>query len=336
VSVVVTCYNLGPFLAEAVDSVLGQSFTDVEILIVDDGSTDTETKAILDTFSRPKTRVLRSEHRGLPGAKNLGTAQTGGELLCFLDAGDVLEARMLARSIAALDAAPSMAFASHWLRTLGADERDWTPSNCDFPALLDMNSVNGSALIRRSAFEAIGGFDETFLDGCDDWDLWITMVEQGHPGTIIPEFLARSRRLVPMRPGLYRRLATKHAASYRAYLEPLLIRREREEAHLKGQIHDLQLDDYLLVTPQLTSARDDVRSAERWRQAEDEAAERETALATAERRRRDAESRCLAAEEAAHQTMDEVAALRRSVSWRLTAPLRAVLGLVRPPKARRR
>jgi len=386
VSVVVPCYNLGPYLAEAVDSALGQSFTDIEILVVDDGSTDPETRAILDTFSRPKTRVLRSENRGLPGAKNFGISHTSGELLCMLDADDLLEPQMLARSVAALDAAPSIAFASHWLRTFGDEQWDWTPSSCDFPALLDMNTVNGSALVRRSAVEAVGGFDETFLDGCEDWDFWITMVEQGHPGTIIPEFLFRYRRrtgsmsrvmMEDKHPSLYRRLASKHAASYRAHLEPLLVRREREEAHLRGQIHDLALDEYLLLTPQVTSARDDLRDIERWRQAQDEATarardaalaekarvERDAAVAAAEhmageqaamRREHaeaesrhqdteatlrhahaDAESRFRAAETAAHQAMGEVAALRRSWSWRLTSPLRAALDVVRPPKGSR-
>ena len=367
-SVVVPCYNLGPYLAEAVDSALGQTFADIEILVVDDGSTDPETRAILDTFSRPKTRVLRSENRGLPGAKNFGIAHTSGDLLCMLDADDLLEPQMLARSVAALDAAPSIAFASHWLRTFGDEQWDWTPSSCAFPALLDMNTVNGSALVRRSAVESVGGFDETFLDGCEDWDFWITMVEQGHPGTIIPEFLFRYRRrtgsmsrvmMEDKHPALYRRLVSKHTASYRAHLEPLLVRREREEAHLRGQIHDLELDEYLLLTPRLTSARDDLRDVERWRKAEDEAAalardaalkeearaERDAAVAAAEhmaeehaamrRERADAESRYRAAETAAHQAMGEVAALRRSWSWRLTSPLRAALDVVRPPKGSR-
>ena len=372
VSVVVPCYNLGPYLAEAVDSALGQTFTDIEIVVVDDGSTDPDTRAILDAFSRPKTRVLRTENRGLPGAKNFGIGHTGGELLCMLDADDLLEPQMLARSVAALDAAPSIAFASHWLRTFGDEQWDWTPSRCDFPALLDMNTVNGSALVRRSAVESIGGFDETFLDGCEDWDFWITMVEQGHPGTIIPEFLFRYRRrtgsmsrvmMVDKHPSLYRRLVSKHAASYRAHLEPLLVRREREEAHLRGQIHDLELDEYLLLTPQVTSARDDLRDVERWRRVEDEAAlreqarlaleaaaheariQRDAAVAAAEhmaeaqaamrRAHADAESRYRAAETAAHQAMGEVAALRRSWSWRLTSPLRAALDVVRPPKGSR-
>jgi len=369
VSVVVPCYNLGPYLAEAVDSALGQTFTDLEIVVVDDGSTDPETRAILDTFSRPKTRVLRSENRGLPGAKNFGIGHTTGELLCMLDADDVLEPHMLERSVAALDAAPSIAFASHWLRTFGDEQWDWTPSSCDFPALLDMNTVNGSALVRRSAVESIGGFDETFLDGCEDWDFWITMVEQGHPGTIIPEFLFRYRRrtgsmsrvmMEDKHPSLYRRLASKHAASYRAHLDALLVRREREEAHLRHQIHDLELDEYLLVTPQLTSARDDLRDAERWRRAEQTvaaereaaqtaAAEREAALASADRLRADLAAERAAAERAhddaeasrraveavAQRAIEEVGALRRSWSWRLTSPLRAALDVVRPPKGSR-
>src|SRR6185503_4030031 len=97
------------------------------------------------------------------------------------------------------------------------------------------------------ALEAVGGFDETFLDGCEDWDLWMTMVERGYRGTIIPEFLFRYRRRTgsmsqvmmqgDTHPALYRRLVAKHADSYRAHFEPLLVRREREEVHLKGQIH---------------------------------------------------------------------------------------------------
>jgi glycosyltransferase involved in cell wall biosynthesis len=383
VSVVVPCYNLGPYLAEAVDSVLAQSFTDVEILVVDDGSTEPATRELLDGFDRPRTRVLRIENRGLPGAKNVGLRNTTGELLCMLDADDVLEPDMLRRSVMALDADPSIAFASHWLRTFGEEQWEWTPTSCEFPALLDMNTVNGSALMRRTAIEAVGGFDETFLDGCEDWDLWITMVERGLRGVIIPEFLFRYRRRTgsmsqvmmqgDTHPALYRRLVAKHAGAYRAHLEPLLVRREREEAHLRGQIHDLELDDYLVVTPELTSARDDLRDAERWRQAQDAAAahralenavqearvERDAALAAAEHMTAerdearasaerlaaeeaatrksldDAESRYRTAEAVAHQAMDEVAALRRSWSWRLTAPLRSVLDVLNGSKARR-
>lgn len=394
VSVVVPCYNLGPYLEDAVDSVLQQTFSDVEILVVDDGSTDVATKEVLDRFNRPKTRVLRSENRGLPGAKNLGVTQTTGELLCMLDADDLLEPEMLARSVAALDADASVSFASHWLRTFGDEQWEWTPASCEFPALLDMNTVNGSALVRRAAIDAVGGFDETFLDGCEDWDLWITLVERGYRGVILPEFLFRYRRRAgsmsqvmmqgDTHPGLYRRLVAKHAASYRAHLSPLLVRREREEAHLKEQIHDLELDDYLVVAPQISSVRDDLRDIERWRATEDDAlardrqarardeahatleaahatleaaratleaaahearVERDAVLVTAEhlgselttlRRTHEAAVwRYRGAESAVNRTTDEVRALRRSWSWRLTRPLRAALDLLRLVKGAR-
>ena len=369
VSVVVPCYNLGHYLGDAVDSVLAQTFTDVEILVVDDGSTDAVTMAVLDRFNRPKTRVLRCKNRGLPGAKNFGVTQTTGELLCMLDADDLLEPEMLARSVATLDADASVSFASHWLRTFGDEQWEWTPESCDFPALLDMNTVNGSALVRRAALDAVGGFDETFLDGCEDWDLWITMIEQGYRGVILPEFLFRYRRRAgsmsqvmmqgDTHPGLYRRLVAKHAASYRSHLAPLLVRREREEVHLKGQIHDLELDDYLVVTPGLSSARDDLRDIERWRAVEDDAlarerdeaaahearVERDAVLATAEhlatelaavrRTHEEAVWRYLGAEAAVNRVMDELRDLRRSWSWRLTSPLRAALDLVRRSKGGR-
>ncbi len=195
------------------------------------------------------------------------------------------------------------------------------------------------------------------------------MVEHGYRGVILPEFLFRYRRRAgsmsqvmmqgDTHPGLYRRLVAKHAASYRSHLAPLLVRREREEVHLKGQIHDLELDDYLVVTPGLSSARDDLRDIERWRAAEDDAlarerdeaaahearVERDAVLATAEhlatelaavrRTHEEAVWRYLGAEAAVNRVMDELRDLRRSWSWRLTSPLRAALDLVRRSKGGR-
>src|SRR5690349_2301444 len=142
VSVIVSCYNLGQFLDEAVESVLAQTFTDFEILIVDDGSTDGETRRLLSAYQKPRTRVIRSENRGLPATKNLGLKNTRGSYVCMFDADDRLDPSFLQKSVAALDENPEVAFVSHWVRTFGDEVRDWTPSRCDFPALLDMNTVN--------------------------------------------------------------------------------------------------------------------------------------------------------------------------------------------------
>src|SRR5262245_25793619 len=119
VSVVITCHNLGRYLDEAVDSVLAQSFQDFEIVVVDDGSTEDETRALLADYRRPRTRVIRIDNRGLPGARNEGIRHTTGPYLCALDADDRLAPTYFEKAVAILDRDPSVAFVSHWLRTFG-------------------------------------------------------------------------------------------------------------------------------------------------------------------------------------------------------------------------
>ena len=87
-----------------------------------------------------------------------------------------------------------MVFVSHWLETFGDEHWTWTPERCELPALLARNAVNGAALVRREAFEAVGGYDESMREGCEDWDFWLRLVERGFPGTIIPEVLFYYRR----------------------------------------------------------------------------------------------------------------------------------------------
>ena len=93
-----------------------------------------------------------------------------------------------------LDARPEIAFVSHWLETFGDEHWTWKPERCDLPSLLARNAVNGAALVRRNAFEAVGGYDESMREGCEDWDFWLRLVEQGFDGTIIPEVLFHYRR----------------------------------------------------------------------------------------------------------------------------------------------
>jgi glycosyltransferase involved in cell wall biosynthesis len=294
VSIIVPCYNLGQYLAEAVDSVLAQTFQDFEVVVVDDGSTERETLRVLASFDKPRTRIVRSNNCGLPAAKNLGLAHTTGPYVCMLDADDRLEPTLLEKSVAALDTDPSIAFVSHWLRTFGDEVWEWTPASCDASALLDANTVNGAALVRRSALEAVGGFDESMREGCEDWDIWISLVEQGFKGTILPEVLFNYRRRpesmsrAMMRgdghPRLYRRLAEKHPRIFRDQVGPLIVRREDDIANLRRHIHDLELERYNWLDPELAKWRSDVAMLDRKaaRVARDRARDEQlTALRTA-------------------------------------------------------
>ena len=352
VSVVATCFDLGRTLGEALDSVDAQTFRDFELIVVDDGSRDPETLAALAAIPPSRAAVLRTPNRGLPAARNHGARAARGEFLCCLDADDRLHPEWLARAVAAFERDPGLAFVSHWLRTFGDEAWDWTPTDCGFPALLDVNTVNGAALVRRSIWEEVGGQDETLREGCEDWDFWITLVERGHRGTIVPEILfyyrrradSMSRAMVGERHlGLYRALIERHPETFARHLPALWLRRQRDLGRLRGQLAALEHEWDGWLGPRLDDRRGEAEALRRVledprvaaldaRIAELERAHAHAAALFEARGRElaaagEAHAQALAAARDAHAR--ELAALRASWSWRLTRPLRSVVGALR-------
>jgi glycosyltransferase involved in cell wall biosynthesis len=318
ISVLMPCFNHGAWIDEAVGSVLSQTVQDFEILIVDDGSTDPATREKLNQFSAPRTTVLHTGNRGLPAARNHAASHARGMLFCALDADDRLAPTWFEKGLAVLDARPEVAFVSHWLETFGDEHWTWSPSSCDLPALLARNAVNGAALVRRDAFEAAEGYDESMREGCEDWDLWLRLVERGYAGAIVPEVLFYYRRRrdsmsrVMTADAAYRRpletLVAKHEPAYRRYIVDVLVAKEAEALHLAREVADLERDRLLVVEPSLDRAREELAASQ-------------AKAARVDRARTQEDER----ERLAWQVGElrrEVAALRGSRSWRVTAPLR--------------
>lgn len=245
VSVIIPCYNLGGYLDQAVQSVLDQTYDDFEILIIDDGSTDPATQHLFASYQRPKTRILRTKNQGLARARNLGINETRGKYVSCLDADDLFETTFLQRAVEALEANPSVVFASCWLKTFGDSQFLWNPTTCDFPHLLVEDTVCTAAVMRKDAVVQIGGFDPGMpVAGYEDWDLAITLVERGMRGMIIPEYLFRYRiRAGSMsasctEPGnhalLMRFLIDKHDSVYKQHLPGVLEAIENRTLELEG------------------------------------------------------------------------------------------------------
>jgi glycosyltransferase involved in cell wall biosynthesis len=316
VSVLIPCYNLGQYVDEAVESVLAQTLQDFEILVVDDGSTDPATAALLDTYQRRNTRVIRIPHAGLAAARNAAIAQSSGEYLCALDADDRLDPSYFAKAVPVLDMDASVTFVSAWLTVFGDEEWEWKPERCDLPTLLWENTVLTAALVRRDAVVAVGGYDAAMPgQGDEDWDLWLTLVKEGHRGVILREVLFNYRR----RPGsmsahcwygpghmpLTKYRVSKHEATYREHLEEVLLHQDESTAEFLRQ--NDQLERYIAseLEPAVTLRREELTALKARLAGSNRVAELELAVRT---------------------TAAEVNALRTSMSWRVTAPLRQLYG----------
>jgi len=320
VSVIVPCYNLGQYLDDAVRSVLAQTYQDFEIIVVDDGSTDSVTQTILATYAAPKTRVIRTAHRGLAAARNAGIAEASGRYLCALDADDRLRPAFLERTVRVLDGDATLAFCSSWLRTFGDEQWDWTPRQCDLPTLLWENTVLTAALVRRAAVVDLGGYDAGMPEqGDEDWDLWLRLVAAGHRGTIVPEVLFDYRRRAGSMSTvcwygdghlpLLRYRVAKHRALYDAHLHDVLLRQDEETSALLRRNDELERHLGSNLEPALALRQAELQSLERKLARLDQSSRHLSNLETA-----------LAARVA------EVDAFKQSMSWRVTDPLRTVYG----------
>jgi GT2 family glycosyltransferase/glycosyltransferase involved in cell wall biosynthesis len=179
VSVVIPCYNQGRFLEDALMSVFEQTFTSFEVIVVDDGSTDPETRAVLSRLQLPRVRLLRQENQGLPAARNAGMRAARGRYLVPLDADDELTPTFLEELHRALEPHPEAAYAHCWAVLFGDQQALLVTRPYNPYQLLLSDSVVGCVLLRREAWEAVGGYDETMVGQPEDWELWLRLMKAG-------------------------------------------------------------------------------------------------------------------------------------------------------------
>ncbi len=188
VSVVIPCFNYARYLAEAVESVLTQSVRDVEVIIVDDGSTDDSravAQALIDGHPEAPIRLIAQANCGSPGqTRNVGIEAARGRYVVCLDADDRLHREYLARCADALDGREDAAIAYGDVQMFGDDETLHVPPEWDTRVQLDCNFLDVVSMFRRSVWAEIGGYDTAI--GYEDWDLWIAVIEHGWVGVKAP------------------------------------------------------------------------------------------------------------------------------------------------------
>lgn len=203
VSVVIPTYNAAEFLGETLDSVLAQTYPNLEVIVVDDGSTDA-TPELLRTYGERIT-VLRQANAGQAAARNRGARLARGEFLAFLDSDDLWDPDKIARQVYWLQRHPQACATYCDHRSIDARGRTIAasaalayprPSGDILRALLLGPCIitPGLVLLRREAYEASGGFDEAqFMRGHEDYALWMRLATRG-AFVYTPETLVSYRR----------------------------------------------------------------------------------------------------------------------------------------------
>ena len=196
VSVIIPTYNRGWILREAVDSVLAQDFSDFELIVVDDGSTD-DTREILDSYGQDLF-VFQQPNKGVSAARNRGLAESRAQLVAFLDSDDLWLPQKLTRQVEFFTINPAALICQTeetWVRDgvrVNPKKRHHKFSGMIFKPSLALCLVSPSAvMIRKSLFDTVGLFDES-LPACEDYDLWLR-VSCRYPVFLIDEPLIIKR-----------------------------------------------------------------------------------------------------------------------------------------------
>lgn len=193
ISVVIPAYNAAPFLGEALESVWAQCYRPLEVIVVDDGSTDATAEVAGAAASEGPMRVLRQAHAGAAAARNAGVREADGPLLAFLDSDDVWLPHKLARQIAELgrDDGPELCFGQLQAFAdprLSAEERR--------RLLIPTEPISAwsasSLLVARADFHRVGPLDAQWRVG--EFIAWFARAREcGLHGLVLPEVLVRRR-----------------------------------------------------------------------------------------------------------------------------------------------
>jgi glycosyltransferase involved in cell wall biosynthesis len=241
ISVVIPCYNDAQYIEQAVQSVLNQTYSNIEVIIVDDGS-NVATKAVLKKLEPKITKLFTQENQGQSKARNVGILQAKGDYILVLDSDDYFEPSFCEKALPVLEDINIKLVASYMVRFNDSGIVDeYRNFGGDISTLILNNQATGSVLFRKKDFIRSGGYDEMMRSGFEDWEFYIRMLQNGGNLFVIKEplFYYRLRensttsRANKIKYELLKYIYLKHQVLYIAYFDNfvshLLSKIEREE-----------------------------------------------------------------------------------------------------------
>jgi glycosyltransferase involved in cell wall biosynthesis len=189
VSVIIPCFNHGKYINAAVESVLGQTYNDFEIIIIDDGSTDKFTKKFLANYKRPKTKIIITQNQGLASARNTGIRNAKGKYILPLDADDKIAPTYIEKAVEVIENNKNIGIVYCLAETFGYKKGSWYIPEFTQKRMLLRNLIFCSALFKKQDWESVGGYNTKMIRSWEDWDFWLSLISIGCEVYRIPEVL---------------------------------------------------------------------------------------------------------------------------------------------------
>lgn len=239
VSVVIPCYNHGAYILETLSSALNQTYSNLEVLIVDDGSDDPYTKDVLDAIDHPQVRILHKENGYVSSARNHGIRHSCGEYILTLDADDQFRSDFLEKAIPVLQHNTEVGVVTSYAHEFDDKGiiRSIHPAGGGFNNFLATNNCLASSLFRYQCWEIAGGYNESYtrtIKGFEDWDFWLSITRKGWNIYCIPEYLMKyrnspnsmSKDFLNEKPKMMKRLVARHEEVYQKHVIDVIYRKE--------------------------------------------------------------------------------------------------------------
>ncbi|MRT17170.1 glycosyltransferase [Vitellibacter sp. q18] len=228
VSIIVPCYNQAVYLYEALESVVKQSYTNWECIIINDGSTDNTIDIANIWISRDtRFKYLEQENKGVVNARNYGIKKAIGDYILPLDADDKISEDYIMLAIERFDNQKNLKLVYCEAAYFGDKTGKWYLPEFTLAELAVRNIIFNCAVFKKKDWESIGGYDDNFYEGLEDWEFWINLLKNGGAVYKIPKICFYYRQLsnsrnVSISPDqyekIYQRLSLKHTAFFIKYL----------------------------------------------------------------------------------------------------------------------
>lgn len=177
VSVIVPLYNAAPFIGEALESIVASTYRPIEVVVMDDGSTD-DSLRVAQEFAKthPEVRVLHQPNAGVSAARNHAIREANGEYILPVDADDKIGITYIEHAVAAMQ--ESVRVVGCRAEFLGARQGEWRLPDFSHELLARKNMIHVSSMFRKADWQRVGGFCEKDIYR-EDWDFWLSMMELG-------------------------------------------------------------------------------------------------------------------------------------------------------------